>query len=286
MARWSLQPASSNQAQVALIPTAFGLDTQAPRAILAAGSQISGFEPVLQVDVDDLAITQWAPFADEPPFAMCEAAVQYSLSRRQWPVLLPAMMAASLGAIRALWKRQGSLTVVVCSAHPGLKPAAEVMDVDGDPNYSSQTWVERLYQAGIPVVHVGIRSSSKKAWEFLHSAHPTLGDTPALFYSHAPWQPADVLAALADGSIFLAIDCNVLDPALMPTVINPEPGGIDWIQLQTLIKVLFTEQQVVGVALGGLTVAETTRQTARYAARLLNWILACHALALTSHVQV
>ncbi len=286
MARWSLQPASSNQAQVALIPTAFGLDTQAPRAILAAGSQISGFEPVLQVDVDDLAITQWAPFADEPPFAMCEAAVQHSLSRRQWPVLLPAMMAASLGATRALWKRQGSLTVVVCSAHPGLKPAAEVMDADGDPNYSSHTWVERLYQAGIPVVHVGIRSSSKKAWEFL--TNPPLRDTPALFYSHAPWQPVDVLAALANGPIFLAIDCNVLDPALMPTVINPEPGGIDWIQLQSLIKVLFTERQVVGVALGGLTVAETTRQTARYAARLLNWILACHALVLKAdhHVQV
>ncbi|MEN9204989.1 MAG: arginase family protein, partial [Thermostichales cyanobacterium DRC_bins_46] len=262
MARWSLQPAPSAQAQVVLIPTAFGIDTQAPGAILAAGSQISAFEPALQVDVDDLAIAQVAAFPDEPPYGMCEAAVQQALSRRQWPVLLPSVMAASLGAIRALWKHHPSLRVVVCSAHPGLRPAAEVVDQDGDPQYNSQTWVERLYQLQIPVVHVGVRSSSKKAWDLLQQQAGQ-----RLFHSHAPWQPQEVVAALPDQGVFLAIDCNVLDPTLIPTVLNPEPGGLDWHRLQTLIKVLFAHRPVLGVALGGLTVAEGTRQTARYGAR-------------------
>ncbi|GAB4211541.1 MAG: arginase family protein [Synechococcales cyanobacterium] len=268
VARWSLQPLSSTQAQVILIPTAFGMDTQAPAAILAAGSQVCGFEPLLHCDVDDLAVGQITPFHDEPPYAMCETAVQNSLARQQWPVLLPSAMAASVGAIRALWKRQGSLNVVYCSAHAGVKPPPEYLDGEGDPAYSSQSWVERLYQIPVPVIHIGLRSSSRRAWEMLPHAH--------VFHAQASWHPEDVLAVLPDQPTFLAIDCNVLDPTLVPTVINPEPGGIPWFVLQQTVRTIFAHRPVVGASLGGLTVANNTRQTARYGARLLNWILACH----------
>lgn len=97
MAQWSLHPSSQSNARVILIPTAFGHDTQAPMAILNAGSELCAFEPRLGIDVDKLAVAQLPGLVDEPPYGMCEAAVTQAWRRQQWPVLLPSVLAASWG---------------------------------------------------------------------------------------------------------------------------------------------------------------------------------------------
>ncbi|MEN9241259.1 MAG: arginase family protein [Thermostichus sp. DG_1_5_bins_95] len=270
MARWSLHPSSQSNAKIVLIPTAFGHDTQAPMAILNAGSELCAFEPRLGIDVDSLAVAQLSGFVDEPPYAMCEAAVTQAWRRHQWPVLLPSTISASWGAIRALWKHYLNLSVVHCSAHANLMPSPEMTQLDQDMSYSSASWVELLYQHRLPVVHVGLRSGSARAYEWLKTHHSSI------FWAQDDWDPQQVVEALPDQPVFLVLDCNVLDPSLMEAVHHPEPGGLSWFQLLRTCEAIFAARSVIGLSLGGVAVGPSTRQTARTAARLLNWLLACY----------
>ncbi|MEN9232261.1 MAG: arginase family protein [Thermostichus sp. DG02_5_bins_236] len=270
MARWSLHPSSQSNARVVLIPTAFGNDTQAPMAILNAGSELCAFEPRLGIDVDGLAVAQLPGLVDEPPYSMCEAAVTQAWRRHQWPVLLPSVISASWGGIRALWKHYPNLSVVHCSAHANLMPSSEMTQPDQDMGYSSAAWVELLYQHKLPVVHVGLRSGSARAYEWLKNHHSPV------FWAQDGWDPQQVVEALPDQPVFWVLDCNVLDPSLVEAVHHPEPGGLSWFQLLQTCEAVFATRNVVGLSLGGVAVGSSTRQTARTAARLLNWLLACY----------
>jgi agmatinase len=270
MARWSLHPTVHTHARIVLIPTAFGVNTQAPTAILNAGADLCAFEPLLNVDVDNLEIAQLSPLVDEPPFGMCEAAVQQRLKRKQWPVLLPSVMSATWGAIRALWKINPDFTVVHCSAHANLLPTLDQRQKD--EGYGQTFWIEHLYQYKLASIHVGLRSSSSRALDwFQHHKTP-------VFWAQTNWDPEAVVAALPDLPVFLVIDSSVLDPSMIPTVTQPEPGGLSWNQLVQTCDHIFSARPVLGLSIGGLSVTDGTRQTSRFVARLLNWLLARYSL--------
>ncbi len=260
-----------------LIPTAFGLHTQAPAAILSAGADLPAFEPLLNVDIDSLAIGQLPALEDEPPYGMCEAAVRHRWQRQQWPILLPSVMAASWGAIRGIWKRVPQLTVVHFSAHAHLRPQSELVDVE--VSLSNNGWLESVYQHQLDCVQIGLRCCSPQALQWM-SDHQT-----PVFWAQRDWSPTDVVDRFPPQPVFLVIDVSVLDPAQIGTVPDPEPGGISWTQLVRTCEAIFKARPVVGLSLGGLAVMSGTKQSARSLARLLNWLIACHATYRGCHAQ-
>lgn len=269
MARWSLHPTPQTQAEIMLIPTAFGLHTQAPAAILSAGADIPAFEPLLGVDIDTLAIGQLSALDDEPPYGMCEAAVQQRWQRQQWPVLLPSEMSASWGAIRGLWKHMPQLTVVHFSAHAHLLAQSESPELEG--GWGDSGWLAQVYQYQLSCVQIGLRCCSSRAFQWMQDQQ-----TP-VFWAQTDWTPTDVTAILPAQSVFLAIDIGVLDPAHVSSVPKPEPGGLSWVKLLRTCEAIFKTCPVAGVSLGGLAVMSGTKQSARSIARLLNWLIACYA---------
>ncbi len=275
MARWSLHPSAQAQAQIMLIPTAFGSDAQAPSIILNAGSHLCGFEPLLDMDVDTLAVGHATTITDEPPYSMCEAVISQYLQSRQWPVLLPAAMPASWGAIRGVWKQHPQLTVVHWSAHANLLPTPDLTQSDDDPGYSPLAWVERLYHCQIPIVYLGLRSVTAQGSEWI-KRHQS-----PVFWSHQTWTPEHVIAELSPHPVFLVIDASVFDPALVDSVAAPEPGGVTWSLLIDTCAALFASRSVLGISLGGLAVTSRLQQAARLLARLLNWLLACYGSQLS-----
>jgi agmatinase len=50
--------------------------------------------------------------------------------------------------------------------------------------------------------------------------------------------------ALAD-PVYITIDLDGLDPALMPAVGTPEPGGLSWRELTALLRRTFETKRVV-----------------------------------------
>jgi agmatinase len=45
--------------------------------------------------------------------------------------------------------------------------------------------------------------------------------------------------------VYVTIDCDGIDPAVMPAVGTPEPGGMTWRELLTLLKLVMTKRTVV-----------------------------------------
>ena len=60
---------------------------------------------------------------------------------------------------------------------------------------------------------------------------------------------ADVLHQLGDRAFFIHLDVDVLDPAFMPFVDSPEPGGLDPAALVTLLAPLVSHPNAVGLEL-------------------------------------
>jgi agmatinase len=94
-----------------------------------------------------------------------------------------------------------------------------------------------------PIVQVGIRNLSREEAAVL----PRLGTT--IFYD---WNMRDdpkwmdrVLEALPD-TIYITIDLDGLDPATMPAVGTPEPGGLSWREVTALLRRTFERKTVVG----------------------------------------
>ncbi|MEM7430733.1 MAG: agmatinase [Pseudomonadota bacterium] len=57
-----------------------------------------------------------------------------------------------------------------------------------------------------------------------------------------------VLERIPEGkSYYLTIDADGVDPSVMPAVLAPTPGGLDWIQLHALVHGLVKKGKVVGM---------------------------------------
>ena len=58
------------------------------------------------------------------------------------------------------------------------------------------------------------------------------------------WLPR-VLAALPD-EVYVTIDLDAFDPAIMPATGTPEPGGLDWYLALDLLRAVAAARRIVG----------------------------------------
>ena len=79
-----------------------------------------------------------------------------------------------------------------------------------------------------------------------------------------------ILKRIPDGPYYLTIDADGLDPTIMPAVISPTPGGLDWFQTRALIHGLVSKGRVLGLDLVEIAPSYDVRNlTLIYAERLI-----------------
>jgi agmatinase len=93
-----------------------------------------------------------------------------------------------------------------------------------------------------PLVQVGIRNMSEEEAKALPGLRTTI------FYD---WNMRDdprwiekAVDALSD-TVYITIDLDGLEPGVMPAVGTPEPGGLSWRELTTLLRRTFETRRVV-----------------------------------------
>jgi agmatinase len=111
----------------------------------------------------------------------------------------------------------------------------------GSP-YSHACAMRRIVEH-VPCVQVAIRSLCREESE----AIPGLGTR--VFWDHDmrrdPAWIDEVVASLTD-NVYLTIDCDGLDPAIMPAVGTPEPGGLSWHETMALARAVASRRHLVG----------------------------------------
>jgi agmatinase len=142
------------------------------------------------------------------------------------PVMLGGEHSISFGAVQAVQEAFPKLTVLQLDAHADLRESYQ-----GTP--FSHAAVARRIVGICPLVQAGIRSMSVKEAEFL--ATKPLKSYPADFIlDGGSW--CETICGDLQGDVYLTVDLDVLDPAVMPATGTPEPGGIAWRDLTRLIR--------------------------------------------------
>lgn len=129
----------------------------------------------------------------------------------------------------------GTVSVLQLDAHPDLRA-----EYEGTP-FSHACVMYRVHER-VDLVPVGIRSLTSEERTLMRDK-----GIPAVFAHELRGEEwiDRVLSALGS-SVYITIDVDYFDPALVPSTGTPEPGGGRWFPTLELLERVFRERQVVG----------------------------------------
>ena len=263
--------ADLSAARVVVIPVPYDSTTSyksgtrhGPRAIIAASRHLEDYDLELDRDVSLVGIHTTPEIVPDVsgPEAMVgrvRRAVESAASGGKLVALLGGEHTITIGAVQALAKAYGDLSVLYLDAHADLRD-----------QYLGTRWghasVARRVLEVCPVVQVGVRSISAEEMSFIDESHlPVHWWTSAEGY--LPHLAEDVLGSLSS-SVYVSIDLDVLDPSIMAAVGTPEPGGMSWNELIGLLRAVGAQRSIVGFDVTELAPAEGPEACAFTAAKL------------------
>jgi agmatinase len=165
-----------------------------------------------------------------------ERAVAKVIEDGKFPVVLGGEHTVAIGAARAIAKSQGKFSILQLDAHSDLR------NEYAGSKYNHACFGRRVLELG-PLVQVGIRSLSKEEKDFL--PHPKIRIINAhKIHNNKDWIEK-TCEALSD-KVYVTVDLDVFDPAVMPSTGTPEPGGLGWYDVINLLNAVSKKKQVVG----------------------------------------
>ena len=141
--------------------------------------------------------------------------------------------------VSATAKKFKNLSVLQIDAHADLRD-----EYQGNP--ASHACAMRRVVEVCPAVQVGIRSLSVEEAQAI--PHLRTSMYWAKDIARAPLKSwiAKVLADLSP-NVYITIDLDGFDPAFVPATGTPEPGGLDWMQVTSLIRAVADHKKIVGM---------------------------------------
>ena len=170
----------------------------------------------------------------EAMVASSEKRVEGYLNNNKFVVTVGGEHSVSIGPIQAYAKKYKNLSVIQIDAHADLRDSYE-----GSKN--NHACVMARAQDVCPIVQVGIRSMDVGEKDRL--------DPKRVFWGHTVAQDnhwMDKAIDLLTDDVYLTIDLDGLDPAILPSTGTPEPGGLQWYQTLTFLKKLVERKNLVG----------------------------------------
>jgi agmatinase len=121
-----------------------------------------------------------------------------------------------------------------------------------------------------PLALVGIRSLCQEERDYLRQ-----NSVPAFF-----WPPDDddsyvreVVAHLGP-NVYISVDLDAFDPSLMAAVGTPEPGGMTWHQVTSLLRTVAESRRIIGFDVSELAPREGPLACSYTAAKLVYKLVA------------
>jgi agmatinase len=211
-----------------------------PHEILQASTHMELWDDELKADVHGVGIftlpEMELPFGEMAPLVDEIERVAYEVvSRDKFLVALGGEHSITPPLVSAAARKFPGLSVLQIDAH------ADMRDSYMGTVHNHACAMRRALQFA-RVTQVGIRSLSTEEAEAL----PKLKST--VFYDvdmrrDPKWIDA-VVASLAE-NVYVTIDVDGLDPAIMPSTGTPEPGGLSWTEITALLRATAERRRIV-----------------------------------------
>lgn len=104
--------------------------------------------------------------------------------------------------------------------------------------------MRRVLDMGLPTLPIGIRSICKEEAELIKEKSISVVWAREIAKDENWIEKA--IANITTQKVFITIDVDGIDPALIPGVGTPEPGGLNWYALTTFLRKVFETHQVIG----------------------------------------
>ena len=211
-----------------------------PREILQASSHMELWDEEVGVDIHgvgiftlpemELPFGELAPLMDEINRVATEI-----LSHDKFLVTLGGEHSITPPLVAAAAKKYPGLSVLQIDAHADLRDCYM-----GTPHNHACAMRRALEYA--PVTQVGIRSMSTEEAAVASSLQTSI------FYDVNMRKEPDwidrVVKSLRD-PVYITIDVDGMDPAIMPSTGTPEPGGLSWYETLALLRATIRQRKVV-----------------------------------------
>lgn len=211
-----------------------------PQALIEASRHMELYDLELQCDIaaklgiytlDPLSPSKNSPkeMTDE-----LENAVSQILKLKKIPFICGGEHSITLGVVKAIQKKYPNVSVLDFDAHTDFRDRFE------GTKFHHGTVMRRVYDLGVAITQVGIRSVSEEEVKFFKK-NPKAAN---IFY--APNVPVEEIISTLKEDVYISIDLDDFDPSFMPATGTPEPGGLSWEQVTGLIKEVGKRKNIVG----------------------------------------
>ena len=201
-----------------------------PAAIREVSQGLETYCPQLDLDLEDLAYADLGavdiPFgAPEPVVNAVQQATTAVLDLALKPLMLGGEHSISSGAVAAVANQHPDLVLVQLDAHADLRE--EWLGARHSHACAMRRCLEVLPSGDL--LQLAIRSGTRSEFHELHSSGRRMDDVQALRDAMAPW---------TGRPIYLTVDLDWFDPAVLPGTGTPEPGGFLWRDFAAVVDVL------------------------------------------------
>lgn len=270
--------AREEKAKIAILPVPYdktstwikGAD-KGPFRILEASSELELYdiETDYEVYTEGIHVSNPLEVGNLLPEAMVKKVHDASLKlleEGKFVVTVGGEHSVSIGSVMAHNRKFRGLSVLQFDAH------ADLRDEYKGSQYNHACVMSRIKEI-CPAVQVGVRSMSAEEKASYGASH--------IFFCRDivkgnDWQ--DKVIERLTSNVYVSLDLDVLDPAIMPSTGTPQPGGLDWYTITSFLKKVSKERTIVGFDVVELCPNEYNKApdflAAKLAYKLLSYIFA------------
>ncbi|MHC4187301.1 MAG: agmatinase [Planctomycetota bacterium] len=237
---------NTDNSRIVIIPVAYdGTSTwvkgadKGPAAIIEASANMELYDIETDSEVYRQGIFTETPIGGEMSvIEMVEEVVdnvKYHLGMDKFTILIGGEHSVNIGAIKAYAEKYDNLTILQLDAHTDLR------DEYNGSKYNHACVMARAKEV-CPIVQVGVRSMDASEKDFIDPSRIFFAKD--IIHNSTDWIKK-VVSILSD-NVYITIDMDVFDPSIMPSTGTPEPGGLLWYDVLTLLKAVSKKKNIVG----------------------------------------
>jgi agmatinase len=238
------EQASYKESEIVILPVPYDGtsswvrgSSKGPDAIIEASEYLELYDIETNSSVYTLGINTLPHLdvknSDSPESVIRKVENEGGKHQDKFVVMLGGEHSITTGLIRALKKKHEGFSVLQLDAHTDLRNSYK-----GSP-YNHACVMARVREM-CPIVQVGIRSISEEENQTVDWNQIFLAKD---IHDNDEWvqEAVDKL----EHKVYITIDVDVYETSLMPSTGTPEPGGLGWYRVLTLLKNVARNKEIV-----------------------------------------
>lgn len=219
-----------------------------PRAIITASQQVELYDREFDLQPIEKFGIHTLPALNLPPdpaaaFPLIERAATQMAASCRLPVALGGEHSITAPFVRGILQtKPETITVLQIDAHSDLR------DTYDDTPYSHASVARRLLEHPQveQVLQIGVRSVCPEEVQFARQNPQRLRVWYAEDVHHNNWLP-ELVGKLRGKHVYITLDVDGLDPAVIPATGTPEPDGLTWRQTLEILRVTAEFSTIIGI---------------------------------------